>query len=71
MNEQIDDCIKKGTVTVEQLQRKTNNMFARQQSQFFMSKYEQSKVLASFSLSKLSKISKFGEMSPKNYKNKE
>jgi len=43
MNTQIEDCIKKGTVTVQQLDRKTKNMVAAQQSQFFMSKYEQSK----------------------------
>ena len=39
--------VEKGYISVKQLERNTRNMVARGASQFYMSKYEQSKVFSS------------------------
>ena len=40
MNDTINNTINKGIISVQQLERNTKNMVARQASQFYMSKYE-------------------------------
>jgi hypothetical protein len=47
MNNQLDQMVEKGYISVKQLERNTRNMVARSASQFYMSKYEQSKVFSS------------------------
>ena len=60
MNHSINYTIEYGIMSVQQLERNTKNMVASQQSRFYQSKYEQSKLLSSFNFSKLdqSKVSK-------------
>lgn len=58
MNDHINDAIKKGHISVKQLERNTKNMNAAQQSQFYMSKY-QSKIYSSMNNSKFT-VSRIG-----------
>lgn len=58
MNEHINDAIKKGHISVKQLERNTKNMNAAQQSQFYMSKYA-SKIYSSMNNSKFN-VSRIG-----------
>jgi septal ring factor EnvC (AmiA/AmiB activator) len=51
MNEQIQSCIDSGAVTLKQLERNTRNMQAKQASQFFKSKYEQSRMVSGWGYS--------------------
>ena len=45
-------------MTLKQLERNTKNMVAAQQSQFFMSKYEKSKMNSTWNYSKFSAFNK-------------
>ena len=47
MNEQINDLVTKGYISVKQMERNSKNLIARSASQFFMSKYTASKMFSS------------------------
>ena len=58
MNDCINEAVRKGHVSVKQLERNTKNMIAAQDSKFFMSKY-QSKYYSSMNNSKFN-VSRYG-----------
>lgn len=47
MNDQLDEMVDKGYVSVKQLERNTRNLVAASESKFYMSKYTASKVFSS------------------------
>ena len=54
MNEQIQQNSKDGIKAVKRMERNSKNMVAKQQSVFFSSKYQASKLFASMNMSKFS-----------------